>query len=58
MSAIERFDPEVGVRLPTYAAYWVRAYMVKFLLDKFTSDREVLARFHREAQLLAAFHAA
>jgi RNA polymerase sigma-32 factor len=33
LQAIERFDPEVGVRLPTYAGWWVRAYMVKFLLD-------------------------
>ena len=33
LQAVERFDPELGVRLPTYAAYWVRAYMVKFLLD-------------------------
>jgi RNA polymerase sigma-32 factor len=33
LQAIDRFDPELGVRLPTYAAYWVRAYMVKFLLD-------------------------
>lgn len=33
LAAIERFDPELGVRLPTYAAWWVRAYIVKFLLD-------------------------
>jgi RNA polymerase sigma-32 factor len=33
LQAIERFDPELGVRLPTYAAWWIRAYMVKFLLD-------------------------
>jgi RNA polymerase sigma-32 factor len=33
LAAIERFDPEVGVRLPTYAAWWVRAYIVKYLLD-------------------------
>lgn len=33
LAAIERFDPEVGVRLPTYASWWVRAYIVKFLLD-------------------------
>jgi RNA polymerase sigma-32 factor len=33
LQAVQRFDPEVGVRLPTYAAWWIRAYMVKFLLD-------------------------
>lgn len=33
LAAIERFDPELGVRLPTYAAWWIRAYIVKFLLD-------------------------
>ncbi len=33
LAAIDRFDPELGVRLPTYAAWWIRAYIVKFLLD-------------------------
>lgn len=33
LAAIERFDPELGVRLPTYASWWIRAYIVKFLLD-------------------------
>jgi RNA polymerase sigma-32 factor len=33
LAAIERFDPELGVRLPTYAVWWIRAYIVKFLLD-------------------------
>jgi len=33
LAAIERFDPDLNVRLPTYAAWWVRAYIVKFLLD-------------------------
>jgi len=33
LHAVERFDPELDVRLPTYAAWWIRAYMVKFLLD-------------------------
>ncbi len=33
MQAIERFDPELGIRLPTYAAWWIRAYIVKYLLD-------------------------
>jgi RNA polymerase sigma-32 factor len=33
LAAIDRFDPEMGVRLPTYAAWWIRAYIVKYLLD-------------------------
>ena len=33
LAAIERFDPDLGVRVPTYAAWWIRAYIVKFLLD-------------------------
>jgi RNA polymerase sigma-32 factor len=33
LRAIDKFDPELGVRLPTYAGWWIRAYMVKFLLD-------------------------
>ena len=33
LAAIDRFDPERGVRLPTYAAWWIRAYIDKFLLD-------------------------
>lgn len=35
MYAIDKFDPELGVRLPTYASWWIRAYMVKFMLDNF-----------------------
>ncbi len=33
MRAIQKFDPFKGVRLPTYAAYWIRAYIIKYLLD-------------------------
>jgi len=33
MRAIQRFDPFKGTRLSTYAAYWIRAYILKFLLD-------------------------
>lgn len=57
MQAIERFDPDLDVRLPTYAAYWVRAYMVKFLLDNVrlvrvgtTNSRRKLLRHLRQEQ--------
>jgi RNA polymerase sigma-32 factor len=62
LQAIDRFDPEVGVRLPTYAAYWVRAYMVKFLLDNVrlvrvgttNARRKLLRNLRREKQRLEA----
>jgi len=31
--AVKRFDPQRGTRLPTYAAWWIKAYILKFLLD-------------------------
>jgi RNA polymerase sigma-32 factor len=31
--AVKRFDPDRGTRLPTYAAWWIKAYILKFLLD-------------------------
>lgn len=33
MRAVQRFDPFRGVKLPTYAAYWIRAYILKHILD-------------------------
>lgn len=31
--SLARFEPERGLRLTTYAAFWIRAYMLKYLLD-------------------------
>jgi RNA polymerase sigma-32 factor len=33
IQAVRRFDPDRGTRLPTYAAWWIKAYILKFLLD-------------------------
>jgi len=33
LRAIEKFDPERGVRLPSYAAWWIRACMIKLIVD-------------------------
>jgi RNA polymerase sigma-32 factor len=60
LAAIERFDPELGVRLPTYATWWVRAYMIKFLLDNVrlvrvgttNARRKLLRNLRREKEKL------
>ena len=60
LHAVDRFDPELGVRLPTYAAWWVRAYMVKFLLDNVrlvrvgttNARRKLLRNLRQEKQRL------
>ncbi len=35
MEAVKRFDPYRGARLPTYASWWIKAYIIKFILDNF-----------------------
>jgi len=49
MEAVKRFDPYQGARLPTYATWWIKAYIIKFILDNFrivrvgtTNDRRKL----------------
>ncbi len=33
MQAVTRFDPYRGVRFTTYASFWIRAYILKFIMD-------------------------
>lgn len=33
MQAVKRFNPYKGVKLSSYAAWWIRAYILKFIMD-------------------------
>jgi RNA polymerase sigma-32 factor len=60
MQAIRRFDPYRGTRLPTYAAWWIKAYILKFLLDNSrlvkigttNTRRRILMNLNRERREL------
>jgi RNA polymerase sigma-32 factor len=60
MQAVKRFDPYKGVRLPTYAQYWIRAYILKFILENFSlvkigttqAQRKLFFRLNKERDRL------
>ncbi len=63
--AVERFEPERGVRLCTYAAWWIRAYLLRFIMENWrlvklgTTDvqRKLFFRMRQEeGRLLASGH--
>jgi len=62
IQAVRRFDPFRGTRLPTYAAWWIKAYILKFLLDNSrmvkigTTNvrRKILMNLNREKRELEA----
>ncbi len=35
MQAVRKYDPYKGVKLSSYAAWWIRAYMLRFILNNF-----------------------
>ncbi len=62
LQALKRFDPSRGTRLPTYAAWWIKAYILKFLLDNArlvkvgttNARRKILMNLNREKKELEA----
>jgi RNA polymerase sigma-32 factor len=60
LQAVKKFDPDRGTRLPTYASWWIKAYIIKFILDNFrivrvgtTNDRrKVLLNLRKEKRRL------
>ncbi len=62
LEALKRFDPGQGVRFNTYAAWWIKAYILKYLLDNARSvrvgttnaRRKLLYNLRREQRKLEA----
>lgn len=62
LQAVRRFDPSQGTRLATYAVWWIKAYILKFLLDNTrmvkigttNTRRKILMNLNREKRDLEA----
>ncbi len=60
LRAIEKFDPERGVRLPSYAAWWIRACIIKTIVDNWrlvrvgttARQRRLMANLRKERERL------
>jgi RNA polymerase sigma-32 factor len=62
MQAVQRFDPYQGVKLSSYAVYWIRAYILKHLIDNIRmvrmgssrAERKLFFRLNKEKRALEA----
>jgi RNA polymerase sigma-32 factor len=62
MEAVKRWEPTLGPRFGTYAAYWIRAYVLKFLMTNSRlihvgntrAGRKLFFRLEKERQKLLA----
>ncbi len=62
VEALSRFDPYRGIRFSSYAQYWIRAMILRFLMDNFSmvrlgstrSGRKLFFQLQKERQRLLA----
>ena len=62
VQATKKFDPYRGVKFSYYAAYWIRAYILKFIMDNWRlvkigttqAQRKLFFSLNKEKKLLEA----
>ncbi len=62
MQAVKKFDPERGVKLSTYAAWWIRAYLLRYIMDNWKmvkigtteAQRKLFFKLRQEQQRFAS----
>lgn len=54
LEAVKNFDPFKGVRFPTYAVFWIKAYIIKYILDNYRLVR--LGTNQAERRLFFGLH--
>jgi len=60
MKAVQKFNPERGIKFSYYAAFWIKAYILKFIMDNWRmvkigttqSQRKLFYNLSRERQRL------
>ncbi len=58
--AVEKYDPHRGVKFSSYAAYWIRAHVLKFIMDNWRlvkigttqAQRKLFFKLNKEKKLL------
>ena len=62
VQAAKKFDPYRGVKFSYFAAYWIRAYILKFIMDNYRlakigttlAQRKIIYSLNKEKKLLEA----
>jgi RNA polymerase sigma-32 factor len=62
MQAVKKFDPNRGVKLSTYAAWWIRAYILRYIMDNWKmvklgtteAQRKLFFKLRQEQERLVA----
>ena len=62
MQAVKKFDPGRNIKLSSYAAWWIRAYILRFIMDNFRlvklgtteAQRKLFFNLRKEQEKLAS----